>query len=118
MTGGERLSLVADVVGGPQFPQYLALLKRGGRYVTAGAIAGPEVPFDLRTLYLKTLSFFGSSSYRRDCFPALLKVLEEGGLSPLVAGVYPLSDIKQVQERFLEKSHIGSFVLLPPPLEA
>ena len=36
----------------------LEVLKRGGRYVTAGAIAGPIVELDVRTLYLKDLSFF------------------------------------------------------------
>ncbi len=38
-TGARPYTLVADVVGGPQFAQYLALLARGGRYVTAGTAA-------------------------------------------------------------------------------
>jgi len=113
-TAGRPLTLVADVVGGPLFPQMLGCLKRGGRYVTAGAIAGPEVTLDLRTLYLKTLSFFGSTSYRADTFPALLKAVAEGGVVPAVAGTYPLAEIRAAQTAFLKKTHLGSFVLLPP----
>ncbi len=48
--GAPHLEVVADVVGGPQFPDYLALLGPAGRYVTAGAIGGPVVALDLRTI--------------------------------------------------------------------
>lgn len=116
-TGGRPLSLVADVVGGPQFSDYLAVLKRGGRYVTAGAIAGPEVTLDLRTLYLKTLSFFGSTSYRRETFPKLVDSACAGGITPVVADTFPLDRIRDAQTLFLEKRHIGSYVLIPPPVE-
>ena len=113
-SGGEAYSLVADVVGGPRFADYLALLRRGGRYVTAGAIAGPLVSLDLRTLYLKSLSFFGSTTYRRDTFPTLLSLVSEGGLTPAVASTRPLKEIREAQEAFMEKTHVGSLVLIPP----
>ncbi len=113
---GQSFSLVADVVGGPIFADLLGLLARAGRYVTAGAIAGPQVSLDLRTLYLKSLSFYGSAAYEPATFPALLEVLGQGGLKPAVAGVYPLAEIQAAQEAFLQKNHIGSFVLIPPPL--
>lgn len=115
-SGGRKFSVVADVVGGDQFPDYLSLLRRGGRYVTAGAIAGPLVTLDLRTLYLKNLSFFGSTLYRRDTFPALMRALEEGGITPAVDTVRPLAEIHEAQSAFLEKRHVGSLVLRPPPL--
>ncbi len=116
-SGGEGFTLVADVVGGAIFTDLLALLRRGGRFVTAGAIAGPLVTLDLRTLYLKNLSFFGSAVFLSATFPTLLRVLAEGGLKPAVAEVSPLSGIRDAQERFLEKRHVGSLVLIPPPLE-
>lgn len=117
-TGGRRVSLVADVVGGAQFPAMLALLRQGGRYVTAGAIAGPEVTLDLRTLYLKSLSFFGSTVYRRETFPKLMRFLEEGGIKPVVDSTAPLAEIRDAQTRFLAKTHVGSLVLIPPPVGA
>ena len=113
-TGGRPFTLVADVVGGDQFPATLSLLKRGGRYVTAGAIAGPHVDLDLRTLYLKSLSFFGSTTYRQDTFPTLIRYLEEGGLDPAVEATRPLHEIREAQEAFLAKRHVGSLVLIPP----
>lgn len=113
-TEGRRFTLIADVVGGTRFAEYLSLLKRGGRYVTAGAIAGPHVNLDLRTLYLKNLSFFGSTVYLPETFPRLIEILHEGGLKPAVAATRPLSEIRQAQEAFLQKTHVGSMVLIPP----
>lgn len=113
---GQAFSLVADVVGGSAFGTLLGLLARGGRYVVAGAIAGPLVELDLRTLYLKSLSFFGSAAYEPGTFEALLAVLADGGLNPAIAGTYPLAEIQAAQKAFLRKTHVGSFVLIPPPL--
>ena len=48
--GSPTVSVVADIAGGPMFPRLLDALERGGRYVTSGAIAGPIVDLDLRTL--------------------------------------------------------------------
>ena len=57
--GRESVDVVVDVVGGDAFTGLLDVLKRGGRYAVAGAIAGPVVPLDLRTLYLKDLTSAG-----------------------------------------------------------
>ena len=55
----DSVDVVIDLVAGKAWPALLNLLRRGGRYAAAGAIAGPVVELDLRTLYLKDLSFFG-----------------------------------------------------------
>lgn len=112
-TGGRRLSLVADVVGGDLFLTGLDLLKRGGRCVTAGAIGGPVVALDLRTLYLKNLSLYGSAVYRRDTFSRLLDLVATGRLKPAVSGTWPLTQIHAAQTAFLDKTHVGNLVLIP-----
>ena len=39
-------------------------------------------------------------------------------LKPLVAKLFPLARIADAQREFLEKKHVGKFVLIPPPVEA
>jgi len=107
---------VADVVGGKVFPDLLSLLRRRGRYVTAGAIAGPIVSLDLRTLYLKNLTLYGTTVFHPDTFPTLLRILSAGGIKPVMARSFPLAEIHTAQSLFLEKEHVGSMVLLPPPV--
>jgi NADPH:quinone reductase-like Zn-dependent oxidoreductase len=113
--GRDSLDVAVDLVGGPQWPQLLDLLRRGGRYVTAGAIAGPIVELDLRTLYLKDLSLFGSTWQEATVLASLVSYIERGEIRPVVAGTYPLADIRCAQEEFLAKKFVGKLVLVPPP---
>jgi NADPH:quinone reductase-like Zn-dependent oxidoreductase len=57
--GPNSIDAVIDLVAGPQWPELLDVLKIGGRYACAGAIAGPLVELDVRTLYLKDLTLIG-----------------------------------------------------------
>ncbi len=112
--GSDSVDTVIDLVGGPAWPQLLDLLHRGGRYVTAGAIAGPMVELDLRTLYLKDLSFFGCTFQAAGIFENLVSYIERGEIKPVVAQSYPLQDIVRAQQDFIAKKHIGKLVLMPP----
>lgn len=112
-TDGSPIDVVADVVGGEIFPDLLNVLRPLGRYVTAGAIAGPVVQLDLRTLYLKHLELIGSTVGTREEFTELVSLLEEGKLKPLLAGTYPLSEIRRAQEDFKKKDFFGKLVLVP-----
>ncbi len=114
---GGGYSVVADVVGGDGFPEYLDILNRGGRYVVAGAIAGPMVKLDLRTLYLKNLSFFGSTIYLRETMPKLMTFANRNQLVPTVCRKYNLREICEAQEEFLKKRHVGNMILIPPSVQ-
>ncbi len=113
LLGDESIDAVIDVVGGGQFPQLLKILRRRGRYAAAGAIAGPVVELDLRTLYLKDLQLQGCTVFEPDVFRNLIGYIERGEIRPLVAKQYPLSAIVAAQQEFSGKGHIGKVVLLP-----
>jgi NADPH:quinone reductase-like Zn-dependent oxidoreductase len=112
LPGGE-VDVVADVVGGAGFSVWLDLLCRGGRYVTSGAIAGPIVELDLRTLYLKDLEMHGATVMPVGIFENLVGYIEKGDIRPLLAEEFSIYDIKKAQEAFLGKKHIGNFVVIP-----
>ena len=111
--GNDCVDVVIDVVGGTAFPQLLDVLRRGGRYAVAGAIAGPLVELDLRTLYLKDLRLLGCTVLDKGVFGALIGLIEAGRLQPLIAGVFALKDIVAAQQQFLTKRHLGKIVLVP-----
>ena len=108
---GGPFHAVADVVGGPDFGGWLEALRRGGHYVTSGAIAGPMVELDLRTLYLKDLTLHGATVYEPRVFSDLVGHIEGGRVRAVVGGVYRLEDIHSAQEAFLAKRHVGSLVI-------
>ncbi len=107
----ESVTVVADVVGGGKWPQLIEVLAPRGRYACSGAIAGPIVKFDLRTMYLNDLNFFGCTVVPRGIFSNLVKYIERGEIKPLVAGSYPLEELHIAQQKFIEKNHIGNFVV-------
>ena len=112
---GERsVDVVVDNVSGPAFGGLLDVLKRGGRYVSSGAIAGPLVTLDKRTFYLKDLTLIGCTAWDEPVFPDLISAIERGELRPLVAKTFPLERIADAQREFLKKEHVGKFVLIPP----
>lgn len=112
--GEESVDVVVDLVAGPAWPRLLDLLVRGGRYATAGAIAGPIVELDVRTLYLKDLTFFGCTFQEPIVFENLMGYIERNEIEPAVEQTYPLSEIAKAQEEFLKKRHVGKLVLIPP----
>ena len=115
--GSESIDVVIDLVAGSSWPNLLDVMKRGGRYITAGAIAGPMVELDVRTLYLKDLTLKGSTFQDKVCFENLISYIEKGEIKPMVAATFPLNDIGKAQEMFLEKNFVGKIVLTVPEVE-
>lgn len=109
--GLNNVDVVIDLVAGKQWPELLEVLKPGGRYAVSGAIGGPIVQLDVRTLYLKDLSFFGCTVLEPEVFKNLISLIQNKDIVPLVAKTFPLDQISQAQDEFQQKKHIGKLVL-------
>ncbi|WP_038098228.1 alcohol dehydrogenase family protein [Thioalkalivibrio sp. HK1] len=111
--GESSVSVVADVVGGSDFPALVDALAPGGRYVCSGAIAGPIVEFDLRTLYLRDLEFLGATVPPPEHFADVVRHIEKGEVRPLLAATFALGDFHEAQAAFIAKDHVGNIVVVP-----
>lgn len=111
------VDVVVDNVAGDGFPNMLKVLKRGGKYVSSGAIAGPIVALDIRDMYLKDIRLIGCTAWDEPVFPNLISYIEAGEIRPLLAKTFALKDIVQAQTEFMKKDHVGNFVLIPPSPE-
>ena len=112
--GEQSVDVVIDNVAGADTGLWMKLLRRGGRYASSGAIAGPMVQMDWRDIYLKDITLFGCTAWDEPVFPNLISYIERDEIRPLVARIYPLADIAEAQRQFLKKEHVGNFVLIPP----
>lgn len=115
--GEQAVEVVMDNVAGPGFAGMLKILKRGGRYASSGAIAGPIVKMDMRDFYLKDLTMIGCTAWDEAVFPNLISYIERGEIRPLVAKTFPLEKVAEAQREFTKREHVGKFVLIPPPLD-
>ena len=92
---------------------FVARLQRGGRLTCAGAIAGPMVQFDLRTFYLRDLTFTGATIVPVGLFAKLVGYIERGEIKPVLAAEFNLTELHDAQRAFIAKSHIGNIVVCP-----
>lgn len=107
-------TVAVDVVGGAGWAGVIESLAPGGRYATSGAIAGPLVEADLRTIYLNDLTIYGCSFTPHQVFAELVNLVNSGQVKPLVSKTYPLAEIGAAQADFSSKKHPGKLVLIPP----
>ena len=107
----DSVHAVLDLVAGPGWPALIDALRRGGRYVASGAIAGPIVELDVRTLYLRDLTLAGSTFQPNNILPDVIALIEAGRIRPVIAETYPLPKMIEAQEAFLAKRHVGKIVL-------
>ncbi|MEM7320105.1 MAG: alcohol dehydrogenase family protein, partial [Pseudomonadota bacterium] len=98
--GADGVDVIIDNVAGPGFATMLKLLRRGGRYATSGAIAGPVVNLDMRDMYLKDILLIGCTAWDEPVFPNLISYIENNELRPLLADTYPLARIADAQRDF------------------
>jgi len=111
--GDEKITVLADVVGGPYWQTLMDCLERGGRYTCSGAIAGPIVQMDLRTFYLRDLTFTGSTVIAPEVTRNLVRYIEAGDIKPALAATYPLEELRDAQAAFIAKQHTGNIVVTP-----
>lgn len=109
--GINSVDVVVDLVAGDGWGALLDVLRPSGRYAVSGAIGGPMVELDVRTLYLKDLSFFGCTVLEPEVFGNLVRLISSGKIVPLVAATFPLREIGAAQEAFVGKKHTGKIVL-------
>ena len=109
----DPVDAIVDVVGGEEFGTAVNRLRPGGRLVTAGAIAGPVVPVDLRQLYLHHRTLMGSTMHTPADFAELAELAAAGDIAPIVADTIPLTEISRAQARFLQKDFVGKLAIVP-----
>jgi len=111
----DAFDVVVDLVAGPRWPELIGALRRGGRYVTAGAIAGPIVELDVRTLYLRDLTLFGTTYQPQNILTDVIGYIERDEIRPVIAETFDLRDLRAAQEAFLSKGHVGKIGIRVAP---
>jgi NADPH:quinone reductase-like Zn-dependent oxidoreductase len=103
---------VFDTAGGTDLGPYRGRLLPGGRMI---AIA-PSTPRTIMSIVASTvhgqsrIRFFSGNAKRRD-LDALAAYVERGDLAPVVAGVYPLTDIAAAHRAFEAGGAVGKQIV-------
>jgi len=111
LTDKKGVEVVIEHVGSDTFARSLQSLARGGRLVTCGATTGAEIEVDLRVLFARHLSIFGSYMGGKPELAELLPLFDTGVLRPVVDKVFPLEEAAAAHRRMERRELFGKIVL-------
>jgi NADPH:quinone reductase-like Zn-dependent oxidoreductase len=103
-------TLVIDSVGGETLARALEIARVGARVVIYGGTTGNATirPFPI---FWKHLSLLGTSMGGPADFAAMVRLIDEARLRPVVDRVYPLAEIAAAAQRQLSNDQFGKVVL-------
>lgn len=107
------VDVVVNFTGGDTWVKSLRALKRGGRLLTCGATAGFDPKEDLRFIWTFELDIHGSNSWAREDLEALLQLISEGRLRPVIDKVLPLEQAAEALRLIEEREVIGKVIVAP-----
>jgi NADPH:quinone reductase-like Zn-dependent oxidoreductase len=110
-TAKRGVDVVVDNVGAATWTQSIRALARGGRLVTVGGTAGPQVEMDLRLVFRKQISIIGSTMGSHQDFRDVMSVIGSGKLQPVIDRVMPLSEGRAAHELLERGEQFGKIVL-------
>lgn len=105
------VDIVVDSVGKATFSKSLDALNPGGRLVTFGTTSGALTELDIRKLYHKQLTIFGTTMGSHQEFAQMLRVVNAGQVLPVIDRVYPLSVAYLAHQYMDQQEQFGKIVL-------
>lgn len=110
LTGKRGVDVVFEHTGKSTWEKSILSLTAGGRLVTCGATTGFDAVTDLRYLFYKKLSFLGSTMGSKGEMFEILRWVEAGKLSPVIAEVLPLARAQDGHRKIENRENFGKIV--------
>jgi NADPH:quinone reductase-like Zn-dependent oxidoreductase len=111
LTDKRGVNVVIENIGESTWERSLRLLGRGGRLVTCGATTGPKGVTDIRRVFWHQFTIIGSTMGTAAEYDAVVRLLGQGHLRPIVDSIHPLEDGVEAFRRLREGSQMGKIVV-------
>ncbi|WP_199173311.1 zinc-binding dehydrogenase [Pollutimonas subterranea] len=107
------VDVVVNFTGGDTWVPSLKCLKRGGTLLVCGATAGHDPKEDLRYVWSFELNIKGSNSFYDEDLKALLQLISDGRISPIIDKVLPLEQATAGLRSLADRTVLGKVVVAP-----
>ena len=107
------VDVVINFTGGDTWQPSLRSLKRGGKLLVCGATAGYDPKEDLRYVWSFELKIIGSNSFYDDDLRALMRLIADGKMRPVIDKVLPLDQAGEGLRLIADREVIGKVVVTP-----
>jgi NADPH:quinone reductase-like Zn-dependent oxidoreductase len=111
ITGKRGVDVVVEHVGKATWDGSVKSLAKGGRLVTCGATSGADAQMDLRYVYNREITIYGSFVGSMGEMPVVARLFEDGRLRTVVDRTYPLAGAAEAQGLMERNEHFGKIVL-------
>jgi len=109
--GGGGVDVVVNYIGGDSWVPSLKVLRHGGRLLVCGATAGYTPAEDLRYIWSFELQIIGSDGWTYEDQAALMEMVVEGKLKPVIHSTRPLSETPQALQELIDRKVFGKSIL-------
>ncbi|HEX6092986.1 MAG TPA: zinc-binding dehydrogenase [Dongiaceae bacterium] len=107
------VDVVINFTGGDTWHPSLRCLKRGGKLLVCGATAGYDPKEDLRYIWSFELNIIGSNSFYDEDLTALMQMIADGKLKPVIDKVLPLEQAAEGLRLIQDREVIGKVIVTP-----
>jgi len=107
------VDVVINFTGGDTWHPTLRCVKRGGKILVCGATAGYDPKEDLRYIWSFELQVIGSNSFYDDNLQALMGLIQEGRMKPVIDKVLPLEQAAEGLRLIETREVFGKVVVTP-----
>jgi NADPH:quinone reductase-like Zn-dependent oxidoreductase len=107
------VDVVINFTGGDTWQPSLKCLKRGGKLLVCGATAGYDPKEDLRYIWSFELQIIGSNSFYDENLIALMQLIDEGKMKPVIDKIVPLEGAAEGLRLIQDRHVIGKVVVTP-----
>ena len=111
LTDGRGVDVVIEHVGTDTWQHSVAAVAPRGRIVTCGSTTGRWGNTDLWSLFGKEISLLGSFGATTEELLALLPLVVDGTLQPIIDRVFPLEQAASAHRYMAERRQFGKLVL-------
>ena len=108
---GHGADVVVENVGGPTWKASLGSLNKGGRLVTCGGTAGPNVDLSLPGVFFKQIEIIGSTMFDIGEFADVTRLVGNGRVPVIVDSVFDFDDLPGALARMQNGEQFGKIVL-------
>src|SRR5712692_6100590 len=107
------VDVVINFTGGDTWQPSLRCLKRGGKLLVCGATAGHDPKEDLRYVWSFELKIIGSNSFYDDNLAALMDLIQQKKIKPVIDKVLPLEQAREGLRLIRDREIFGKVVVTP-----
>ena len=107
------VDVVINFTGGDTWAPTLKCVKRGGKILVCGATAGFDPKEDLRYIWSFELKVIGSNSFYDENLKALMDLIQEGKMKPVIDEVLPLEKAAAGLKLIEDRAVFGKVIVCP-----